>query len=108
MIIGLLTLVSASSYASSDLRGSIEAQASTVFATADSKVSSNQAVCLEFGKLLGLGFAYKIVQNGAPLEKYLNETVALYGENCKSRRLTKLQRSEISQLSKSIFAEIKD
>lgn len=108
LFIGLLALASVSTYASTDLRETIQAQASTVFATADSKVNSNQDVCLEFGKLLGLGTAYKIVQCGAPLENYINETVALFGESCKSKKLTKLQRNQISELSKSIFTEIKD
>ena len=108
LLIGLLALSSLSTFASSDLKGSISAQASAVFATADGRVSKDQAVCFEFGKLLGLGMAYRVTQPGAPLEDYINETVAMYGENCKGRRLSRLERNEISELAKSIYEQLNE
>ena len=108
LLAGLLVLGSISAIASTDLKSSLSAQASSVFATADTRVSSDQAVCFEFGKLLGLGMAYKVTQEGAPLENYINETVALYGENCKGRKLSKIERNEISDLSKSIYTQLND
>ncbi len=103
--IALITSISAS--ASTDLTGKIEAQASAVSATAKSTANTNLQVCFEFGKLLGLGEAYRNVSPGARLEKYLNETVALYAVSCAGSRLKAFQREEIAQLADSVAQFIK-
>jgi hypothetical protein len=107
IISSLALLLTISSHAS-DLKSVISAQATTVFATADSKTSSDTAVCLEFGKLVGLGLAYKVTQPADALENYMNETTALYAESCKNRKLSKTDRDSISTEAQVIFMNIKN